>query len=135
VIEALTARGPTDLFSALALGDEVTASRLVAEKPESINAGALHMLAKRGDQRGVKWLLDRGADPSARWSHWDSDVTPLHLAVLGHHPDIVRLLLAAGADPTIRDTQHDSDAIGWAVFFQQPDIVEILAAHAAKKSK
>ena len=132
VIEALTRGGRIDLFSALALGDEVTASRLLAEKPGIINGGALHTLAKRGDLRAVKWLLDRGADPNVRWSHWNAAVTPLHLAVLGHHPEIVRLLLAAGADPTLRDSMHDGDAMDWAVFFQQPEIVEIIKARGSK---
>ena len=47
----------------------------------------------------------------------------------GGHTDIVRLLLAAGADPSIRDSKHDSDAIGWAGFFRQPEIVQILRNH------
>lgn len=38
----------------------------------------------------------------------------------------MRLLLAAGADPTIRDSKHDGDAIGWAEYFRQPEIVQIL---------
>jgi hypothetical protein len=80
----------------------------------------------------VKWLLDHGADPNARWSHWDAEVTPLHLAVLGGHADIVGLLLEAGADPRVRDSKHDSDAIGWAEFFRRRDIVQILTAHTAK---
>jgi ankyrin repeat protein len=58
-------------------------------------------------------------------------VTPLHLAALGGHTDIVRLLLAAGADPSIRDSKHDSDAIGWANFFRQPEVVQILKDHPA----
>ncbi len=78
----------------------------------------------------MEWLLDHGADPNARWSHWDAEVTPLHLAVLGGHAEIVRLLLHAGADPRIRDSKHDSDAIGWAEFFQRPDIVKMLQARA-----
>jgi ankyrin repeat protein len=77
-------------------------------------------------------LLDHGADPNARWSHWDAEVTPLHLAALGGHADIVRLLLEAGGDPRARDSKHDGDAIGWAEFFRRRDIVQILKAHAAK---
>jgi ankyrin repeat protein len=132
VIEALTSRGRIDLFSALALGDEATAARLLAEQGGRIDAGTLHMVAKRGDMRAVKWLLDRGADPNARWSHWNAEVTPLHLAILGNHAEIVRLLLAAGADPTIHDSMHDGDAMDWAEFFQHREIVEMLKAHGAK---
>ncbi len=127
--------GAMDLMAALALGDRETAARLLREIPELIQAGgpgggALHLMAKRNDGAAVEWLLDHGADPNARWSHWDAEVTPLHLAVLGGHADIVRLLLHAGADPRIRDSKHDSDAIGWAEFFQRADIVKTLQARA-----
>ena len=125
--------GALDVIAVLALGDWDTATRLVAEMPGAVqgsapSAGALHLMAKRNDIAAVRWLLDRGADPNARWSHWDSDVTPLHLAVLGGHADIVRVLLNAGADARVRDSRHDSDAIGWAAFLQRQDIVQILEA-------
>ena len=95
------------------------------------DGGSLHLLAKRGDARAVNLLLDHGANLNARWPHWDAEVTPLHLAASQGHADVVRLLLAAGADPSIRDSKHDSDAIGWAEFFRQPEIVQILKNHAA----
>lgn len=92
VVETLTRRGGVDLFGALVLGDDQTAARLFGEGGAS--PGVLHMLAKRGDARGVRWLLDHGADPNARWGHWDAEVTPLHLAAAQGHADVVRLLLA-----------------------------------------
>jgi ankyrin repeat protein len=133
VIETLTRNGTIDIFSALALGDEATAERLLGEDRGAIetggaSAGALHLLSKRGDERGVKWLLDHGASPNARWNHWGGDVTPLHLAAMQGNADVVRLLLAAGADPRIRDSMHDSDVIGWAEFFGRREIVGILEA-------
>lgn len=141
VIEELVRGGGLDLFGALALGDEATATRLLAERdnvvePDGASAGELHLLAKRGDAAAVRWLLDRGADPNARWGHWDAEVTPLHLAAAQGHAEVVRLLLAAGADPGIRDSKHDGDAIGWAEYGRVPpapgwrEIVRILAAHA-----
>jgi ankyrin repeat protein len=132
--EGIRARGgPLDLVTALSLGDEAAATRLVRDDPAAIasdrtSAGVLHVMAKRGHAAGVKWLLDHGANPNARWAHWDSDVTPLHLAVMHDHAGVVRLLLAAGADPTIRDTKHDSDAIGWAEFFGRGDLLPIMTA-------
>jgi ankyrin repeat protein len=122
-----------DLVAALALGEWETAARLVRGNPGLLGkgGGVLHLMAKRGDARAVQWLLDRSADPSARWPHWDTEVTPLHLAILEDHTDIVRLLLSAGADPGIHDSKHDADAIGWAEFFQRRDILQILKAHAA----
>jgi hypothetical protein len=125
--------GPMDLLALLALGDLPTADHMVRGNPGLVApaGGVLHLTAKRGDVRAAKWLLDHGADPSARWAHWDSDVTPLHVAILGDHADVVRLLLAGGGDPTIRDTKHDSDAMGWAEFFRRSEIVEILKGHAS----
>jgi ankyrin repeat protein len=131
VIETLTRRGGLDLFGALVLRDERAASRLLDEG--GTPPGVLHMLAKRGEVWGVRWLLQHGADPNERWGHWDAEVTPLHLAAAQGHADIVRLLLAAGADPTIRDSKHDGDAAGWAESGRVPpapnwrEIVEILA--------
>ena len=137
VNEAIRARGEADLFTALALGDWDTAAMLLRENPHGVqpggaSAGVLHLMAKRGNAAAVKWLLDHGADPNARWSHWDAHVTPLHLAVLADHPDVVRLLLDAGADPHIHDSKHDSDAIGWAEFFRRSEIVQILETRAPK---
>jgi len=56
----------------------------------------------------------------------------LHLAILGKHPEVVRILLAAGADPTIRDTKHKATATEWAEFFGHREIVRILTADEAK---
>ena len=128
--------GTMDLVATLALGDWETAARLLREipgllEPRGASGGVLHLMAKRNDVAAVKWLLDHGADPNARWSHWDAEVTPLHLAVLSGHEDVVRLLVEAGADPRVRDSKHDSDAIGWAEFFCRRDIVQVLEARAA----
>src|SRR6185295_4740313 len=90
--------------------------------------GVLHLMVKRNDAEAVKWLLARGASPSGRWAHWDSVLTPLHLAAMSGHVEIASLLLNAGADPTIRDSLHDSDASGWAQFFDQADIIQLIQA-------
>jgi ankyrin repeat protein len=138
VIRTLTSHGGMSLFGALVLGDEAAASRLVEEGGGlPARDGTLHLVAKRGDARAVRWLLDHGADPNARWAHWDAEVTPLHLASAQGHADVVRLLLDAGADSAIRDSKHDGDAIGWAEHGRFPqarnwrEIVEILETHAS----
>ena len=120
-----------DLVAALSLRDWSSAARLARENPglltsTAASGGILHLMSKRGDAKAVEWLLAQGASPNAMWPHWDADVTPLHLAASQGHADVVRLLLAAGADPTIKDTKHDSDPIGWADFFGQSGIVDIL---------
>lgn len=123
--------GLLDLVAAVSLKDWDVAERLLRENPGLLDAGgaaagAPHLMAKRGDLDGLRWLLAHGADPSGRWAHWDSIVTPLHMAVMQAHIDVARLLVEAGADPTIRDSKHDSDAIGWAEFFKREAIVELL---------
>jgi ankyrin repeat protein len=120
--------GPADLLAALALGETATADKLLEENPGLVepSGGVLHLMAKRGDPTGVAWLLRHGADPSARWAHWDSEVTPLHLTCLANHPEVARTLLAGGADPGVKDTKHDSDAAGWAEFFERKEIQRVL---------
>ncbi|MEO8452006.1 MAG: ankyrin repeat domain-containing protein [Gemmatimonadota bacterium] len=80
----------------------------------------------------MKWLLEHGFDPNARWKHWDAEVVPLHRAAAGGHGEIVRLLLQAGADPHIRDSKHDGDALGWARHFGQKDVAELIESYAQK---
>jgi ankyrin repeat protein len=121
--------GSIDLLAALALEDWATAENLL-RTGGAISTGALHVMTKRNAISAVKWLLDRGLDPNARWAHWDAEVTPLHLAALAGHLEPARLLLAAGANPRIRDSKHDADAIGWANFFRRTALEELLKTHA-----
>jgi ankyrin repeat protein len=101
-----------DLLAAITMRDWTTASTIVdANRKVLDQGGALHLLAKRSDPTGVTWVLEHGANPNALWSHWDSDLTALHLA-----------------DTTIQDSKHESRAIGWAEFFKNPTIVELLRA-------
>jgi ankyrin repeat protein len=120
-----------DLVAAIAVRDWDTATKLAtADRRLTAGGGALHLLAKRGDATGVKWMLDQGADPDALWAHWDADVTALHLAAAQGHAGVARLLLDRGADATIRDSRHESDPLGWAEFFGKPEVVQLLRAHA-----
>ena len=120
--------GMLDLLAAVALRDWHTASAIVAANAKIVDRGALHLLAKRGDDTGVTWLLEHGANPNALWAHWDADVTALHLAALSGATGVARLLLDAGADPGIHDSKHESGALGWAEFFKRPEIVQLLNA-------
>jgi ankyrin repeat protein len=118
-----------DFVAALALRDWSTVGLLFSDEPDHLNrvhAGVLHILSKRGDEEGVKWLLEHGADADARWAHWDAEVTPLHLAALGGHTAVVGLLLQVGADASIRDSKHDSPPAGWAEYSGHPQVARIL---------
>ncbi len=92
--------------------------------------GALHLMARRGDATAVRWLLHRGADPNAFWSHWRAQVTALHLAALFGHVEVIRTLLDHGADPAIHDSEHDSDPAGWAIHVNQPQAAALLRGEA-----
>lgn len=132
----LTRETKMDLFAALTLRDWNAATRLLAGNPTIVvpggsSFGVLHLMAKRNNVDAVRWLLEHGVDASALWPHWDADVTPLHMAVFGDHPEVVRLLLKGGANPFVRDSKHDSDARGWAEFFGRTEIVKMLDAPLA----
>ena len=118
--------GVIDLVAAAALRDWNTASALIAANPLLIDkGGALHLLSKRGDAPAVKWLLEHGVNRDALWAHWDADVTALHLAAMQGRSEVAQLLIDAGASTNIRDSKHDSDALGWAEFFKQTDILPL----------
>jgi ankyrin repeat protein len=127
------ARGSVlDIVATLSLGDRETAERLVRDDAELLRrSGALHLLAKRNDSAAVRWLLDHGADPNARWMHWDAEVTPLHLTAYGDARDCARLLLAAGADVRIRDSKYGGDANGWAEHFGRTELQRLFRITAA----
>jgi ankyrin repeat protein len=131
VLQVLRDHGVNDLVTAVSLGDWETAQRLIGADPRMLDtSGALHLTAKRNDLAAVNWLLEHGANPNARWRHWDADITPLHFAAMLGHADVVRALLAAGADQTFRDSKFDGDAIGWAEHGGRPEIVRLLQEHA-----
>jgi ankyrin repeat protein len=135
VADFLVSRGARHhIFSAIALNSTEEVRRIIAGNPASLTKRMsrnenhqlpIHFAARMNRPEMVTLLIELGADPLATDG---SGVTPLHVAARHGHADVVRLLLASGADPSIRDSEHDSDAIGWAEFFQQPEIVKILRA-------
>jgi ankyrin repeat protein len=120
----------TRLFACVALHDWHGAEAILrthaAEDILATRFGSLHLMSKRGDAQGVKWLLDHGADANGIWSHYGAMVTPLHMASWGGHSGVAKALLDVGADATIKDSMHDSDALGWAEFFGRMDVVRLL---------
>ena len=72
----------------------------------------LHRHAESGNAAVLETMLACGFDPSAR----DTDnVTPLHRASMGGHPEAVRVLIAHGADLDALDGMFAAPPLVWAV--------------------
>jgi hypothetical protein len=72
----------------------------------------LHRPAESGNAAVLETMLMCGFEPDAR----DRDnVTPLHRAAMGGHPDAVRVLLKFGADVNARDGMFSATPLVWAV--------------------
>jgi ankyrin repeat protein len=88
----------TALLYALSMSRREAAVALLAagaDPNQQIERGrqtALHRLAARGDEAGVRFLLDNGADPNVR-DYWDR--TPADLAEEAGYPDLARALRGA----------------------------------------
>jgi ankyrin repeat protein len=133
IIRLLAQHGAVTPFTSLVLRDYSAAERVMRVDPTfAEREGTLHLLAKRGEIDGARWLLDRGANVNAIWNHWDAHVTPLHMAIMENQPAVVRLLLERGADVTIKDTLYDSDAIGWAEYLGRPEILDMLRSRGGQ---
>ena len=117
-------------------GQKFTVDCAIAETLSSqtggVSSGTLHLMAKRNNLAAARWLLEHGADVSGLWDHWDSRVTALHLAIMVNHASMVQLLLDAGADTYIKDSKHESDSMGWAEFFERPQLVDMVARARAR---
>jgi ankyrin repeat protein len=101
---------PEELFRLIALGENESAIALMEGTPTLVRSchlvrgtTALHVAAHFLNERMAQWLLDHGADPTARSWH---DITPLDAAARssvkegeGFAP-VARLLLSRGAPMT-----------------------------------
>jgi ankyrin repeat protein len=95
---------------------------------EPYNGTALHWAVARRRTEAAAWLLDHGADINRRAGFGGTrGVTPLHVAAAWEgSPDCARLLLARGADRSVRDALQDSPPAGWAAFFKNERIREMI---------
>lgn len=84
-----------------------------------------------GDKRAVGTLLANGADVNERTS---GGQTPLILAVIFGHTELVRVLVKAGADPELRDNLG-LNAIEWAKRRGLSEALEILTNRAETKQR
>jgi ankyrin repeat protein len=130
------AGGRLDLLAALTLKRYELAEHLLAEDPARIgpqgrDTVALHLLVAQRDADGVRWLIERGVDVSAKRVLWDCNHTALHVTAERGTIELTRMLLDAGADPDIRDDKYDATVLGWAEWCKQPQIADLLRQRGA----
>jgi ankyrin repeat protein len=122
-------------------GDLARLDALLAADPGLINetAGpgvrtALHHAVFGKSEAGVRFLLERGADPNIRCE--GDNAYPLHFAAEKQLFAIIRLLIEHGADPIGEGDYHELGVIGWATAWEYVhagrEIVDYLLAHGAR---
>jgi ankyrin repeat protein len=110
---------PLDRFiAACARADRSAADSILASRPELRSELRpehhlmLHRPAEAGNAAVLETMLACGFDRDVR----DKDnVTPLHRAAMGGHPDAVRVLLKYGADVNALDGMFAASPLVWAV--------------------
>jgi len=105
------------LAVAVVNGRLTQAAQILLEHPGAARTGnpeedrLLADVAGRAEQEPVRFLIDCGADLTARAL---DDGTPLHQAAWFGEPDNARLLIDAGAPLDIFDRCHGSSPLHWA---------------------
>jgi hypothetical protein len=110
---------PLERFiAACARGDGTSATAMLDARPglrgelRPEHHLMLHRPAESGNAVVLETMLASGFDPDAR----DKDnVTPLHRAAMGGHPEAVRVLLAFGAPVNALDGMFSATPLVWAV--------------------
>jgi len=128
---------PGQRFVAAALvADRVTVDGLLAARPglaDAVRQGRPALIvwaAAQGQPGSVELLAGLGFDVNAKGR---SDVpaadpwqTALHVAAMEGRLDLARTLLRPGADPDLRDQRFGSTPLGWARYFGQEQLIELL---------
>jgi outer membrane protein assembly factor BamB len=104
----------------------VTALQTPATNSAADNA--LLDAAQRGDLGAVTKMLQQGANVNAK-NRYNS--TPLILAALGGHGDVVKLLVDRGADLKARETFYQVDAAGAAMMNSHVDVIRYFVERGA----
>jgi ankyrin repeat protein len=126
--------GAADAFVAAVLaGDTEAARRTPAEIIDTVRrqrTGLVTWAAAQGAPSAVELLAAAGFDVNALGR---SDIpsndpwhTALHVAAENGDLALARTLLKLGADPNISDKHYQSTPLGWARYFGQPTLAELL---------
>jgi ankyrin repeat protein len=125
---------PADSFVAAVLAADADAVRhtppkVVADVRRE-RTGLVTWAAAEGAPGAVELLVEAGFDVNAvgRSDIFANDPwhTALHVAAEKGDLDLARTLLGLGADPNLRDERYKATPLGWARYFDQPLLVELL---------
>ena len=128
---------PADAFIAAALAaDRTSLDQLQAAHPgiadeiRSARPALVTWAAACGQPAAVEILAGLSFDVNAKGrTDVPSDQpwqTALHKAAEDGNLDLARTLLGLGADPDIRDTRFNSTPLGWARYFAQEELIDLL---------
>lgn len=102
------------------------AKRLAERKPSDLKA--LTLAAKNNDVKSFERKLKNGADPNYGNP---KEYSPMMIAIEGHHPELVKLLLDHGADPNKDPGWNSRSPLAQACYLGTPEIVNLLLVAGA----
>jgi ankyrin repeat protein len=128
---------PAEAFVAAVLAaDRAGLDQLLADNPglpaemRAARPALITWAAACGSTAAVEILAELGFDVNARGrTDVPSDQpwqTALHKAAEDGNLELARTLLRLGADPNVHDHRFDSTPLGWARYFSQPGLIELL---------
>jgi ankyrin repeat protein len=125
--------GITPLQGAAACNDVEIASLLIAEGANVNNRSHQYSVLDQAIYWGpdvAKLLIESGVEVNTFVPY--SGETPLMNAVSKGRIELTRMLLEAGASPNTLHRRTQWTALDYAIYYCQPELVQILQAHGAK---
>jgi ankyrin repeat protein len=109
-------------------GDEAGARAMLDAAPQLLQRAAKSMVLQAtttGRLEAVRLVVDLGFDPD-----YLDEVAALHHAASRDDEEIVRFLLGRGASLAVREPFYDGTPLGWADFFHQTRMRDMLLSSA-----
>ena len=93
----------------------------------------IHDAVKANDGQQVKAIADVDATAINRIAAADGQagLAPIHIAARHGMIEMTALLYGLGADLEVRDEEHQCTALGWAAYFNQGELTEMLIRFGA----
>jgi cytohesin len=125
--------GTTPLQNAATCNDVEIASLLIAKGADMNNRGGQYSVLDQAVAWGpdvAKLLVASGVEVNTFVPF--SGETPLMNAVSKNRSELTRMLLEAGADPNARHRRTEWTALDYAIYYCEPDLVELLREYGAE---